>query len=133
MPISLQAAKERRATVDIYSRSARDGGLIERTGMGPGDLLVTYRVIPDEALDDDAALSKAMQDADDDPKRQMELYAGIVARNVVSWDLSEVEGGPVIPITVEALCQTKGLSDILPDVIEGIANHKRPNRPRAKK
>jgi hypothetical protein len=126
MPLSLREAQERTGTVDVYSRNANTGGFVEHTGLNSGDLIVKYRVISGTAMDDDAKLSKALAEAEGDPEQQTALYAELITHSVISWDLSEEPNGPPIPITTEALRQTPGLGDILPDVIEAIAAHKRP-------
>lgn len=134
LPISLEEAIQETATVDVYSRNARDGGLVERGKLKAGDLHVTYRIFSANAVDDDVAFTQAMAAAEDDPAQQMDLYIQMILENVVAWDLTARPGDTEpIPLTLEALRTTKGLSDVLPDVLTAIGNHKRPNGPNAKR
>lgn len=135
MPISIQEAKARTATVDVYSRNAHTGGLVDHTGMEAGDLLVTYRIVAGTSADEEAKISQELQaiatrtradeGTPEDLTRQAELYAELIVRQVVSWDLSLVPGGPPIPIERAAIAQQVP-TDIGNDVIDAIAAHKHP-------
>ncbi len=126
MPLALYEALERTATVDVFRE-------IQHTGMKPGDLLVTYRVISDTALDDDARLSKALQEAEDNPDRQTEIYAELILKSVIKWDLSLTAGGETLPLDLETLRTIKGGGDIYSDIIDAVAAHKRPGKKGSKK
>lgn len=144
MPISLQEAKAKVTDpVDIYKElraSERDDYL----DLPNGAIMVRYRIVAGTSLDADykALLDtatggmRALPEDDETPEATAARLADELAaraaqtlcETVVEWDVSEVEGGPIIPLDPDAIRKSGMTAAVLQDILNGIAAHRKPGK-----